>query len=75
MGNGPKAQTKINPNSGACPKPTSTTSNRALARATARERAEKIISNMVVKGADVTEDEADKIYQREVRRVSRKLPT
>ena len=32
----------------------------ALARATARERAEKIISDLVVKGADVTEEEAEK---------------
>jgi len=28
---------------------------------------------MVVKGADVTEEEAEKIYQRESRRVSRKF--
>ncbi|MET0060447.1 MAG: hypothetical protein ABW057_07945 [Dehalococcoides mccartyi] len=45
----------------------------ALARATARERSERIISNMVVKGADVTEEEAEKIYQRELKRVSRKF--
>jgi len=45
----------------------------ALARATARERAEKIISDMVVKGVDVTEEEAEKIYQRESRKVSRKF--
>ncbi|MDD5703110.1 MAG: hypothetical protein PHU23_13805, partial [Dehalococcoidales bacterium] len=37
------------------------------------ERSERIISNMVVKGADVTEDEAEKIYQRELKRVSRKF--
>jgi hypothetical protein len=41
--------------------------------ATAKKRAERIISNMVVKGADVTEKEADKIYQRELKRVSRKF--
>jgi hypothetical protein len=44
-----------------------------LARATGRERAERIISNMVVKGADVSEEEAEKIYQRELKRVSRKF--
>jgi hypothetical protein len=45
----------------------------ALARATARERAERLVSRMVVSGADVTEEEAEKIYQRELRRVSRKF--
>ena len=45
----------------------------ALARATAQDRAERIISRMVVSGADVTEEEAEKIYQRELKRVSRKF--
>jgi hypothetical protein len=34
---------------------------------------ERIISNTLVKGADVTEEEADKIYQRELKRISRKF--
>src|SRR3972149_11575355 len=45
----------------------------ALARATARERAERIISRMVVSGADVTEEQADRIYERELKRLSRKF--
>jgi len=45
----------------------------ALARATAREHAEKIISRMVVSGADVTEEQAERIYQRELRKISRKF--
>ena len=45
----------------------------ALARATARERAERIISRMVVSGADVTEEQAEKIYEREMKRISRKF--
>ena len=45
----------------------------ALARATAREHAERVISRMVVSGVDVTEEEAGKIYQRELRKVSRKF--
>ena len=45
----------------------------AIARATAQTRAEKVISDMVVAGTDVTEEEADKIYQRELKKVSRKF--
>ena len=45
----------------------------ALARATAREKAERIISRMVVSGADVTEEQAEVIYQRELKRISRKF--
>ncbi len=45
----------------------------ALTRATAREHAERIISEMVVSGADVTEEDADKIYQRELKKGSRKF--
>ena len=45
----------------------------ALARATARERNEKIISDMVVNIVDVTEEDADRFYQRELKRLSRKF--
>ena len=45
----------------------------ALARATARERAERIISRMVLSGADVTEERGEEIYQRELKRTSRKF--
>ena len=37
------------------------------------ERAEKIISRMVVGGADVTEEQAAKIYERELKKLSRKF--
>lgn len=73
LGNGPEGSTKIDPKRGAPQADINFEYKEALARATARERAERIISNMVVKGADVTEDEADKIYQRELKRVSRKF--
>ena len=36
-------------------------------------RCREIISDMVVKGADVTEEEAEKIYQRELKKISRKF--
>jgi len=45
----------------------------ALARATARERAERIISRLVVGGADVTQEQAEDIYQRELKKTSRKF--
>jgi len=73
LGNGPEASTKIDPGRGATQADICFHYKEALARATARDRAERIISNMVVKGADVTEEEAEKIYQRELKRVSRKF--
>lgn len=73
MGNGPEGSTKIDPDRGAAQADINFEYKEALARATARERAERIISNMVVKHADVTEAEAEKIYQRELKRVSRKF--
>jgi hypothetical protein len=73
LGNGPEGSTRINPDIGATQSDINYEYKEALARATARERAEKIISDMVVSGADVTEEDADKIYQRELKRVSRKF--
>ena len=73
LGNGPEGSTRIDPTRGAAQADINYEYKEALARATARERAERIISRMVVKGADVTEEEAEKIYQRELRRVSRKF--
>jgi hypothetical protein len=73
LGNGPEGSRKIDPKRGAPQADINFEYKEALARATARERAERIISNMVVKHADVTEAEAEKIYQRELKRVSRKF--
>jgi len=73
QGNGPEGSTKIDASRGAAQADINYEYKEALARATARERAERIISHMVVKGADVTEEEAEKIYQRELKRVSRKF--
>jgi hypothetical protein len=73
LGKGPEGSTKIDPNRGSTQADINYEYKEALARATARERAERIISNMVVSGADITEDDAEKIYQRELRRVSRKF--
>lgn len=73
LGNGPEGSRKIDPERGAPQADINFEYKEALARATARERAERIISNMVIKGADVTEEEADNIYAKELKRISRKF--
>jgi hypothetical protein len=73
LGNQPEGSTKINPGRGAAQADICYHYKEGLARATARDRAERIISNMVVKGADVTEEKAEEIYQRELKKVSRKF--
>src|SRR5512135_3299277 len=73
LGNGPEGSTKIDPARGAPQADINFEYKEALARATARDRAERAISSLVVRGADVTEEQADRIYQRELKRVSRKF--
>ncbi|MDD5500789.1 MAG: hypothetical protein PHH57_03770 [Candidatus Omnitrophica bacterium] len=73
LGNGPEGSRVIDPQQGAPQADINFEYKEALARATAREKAERIISRMVVGGADVTEDQADRIYEREMKRVSRKF--
>jgi hypothetical protein len=73
LGKGPEGSKVIDPDRGAPQADINYEYKEALARATAREHAERIISRMVVSGADVTEEQADRIYERELRRVSRKF--
>ena len=73
LGRGPEGSRVIEPDRGAAQADINFEYKEALARATARERAERIISRMVVSGTDVTEEMAEKIYQRELRKVSRKF--
>lgn len=73
LGNGPEGSTKIDPARGAPQADINFEYKEALARATARERAERAISSLVVRGSDVTEELAERIYQRELKRVSRKF--
>jgi hypothetical protein len=73
LGKGPQGSAKVNPETGSTQADINYEYKEALARATAEERAERIISDMVVSGTDVTEEEAEKIYQRELRRTSRKF--
>ena len=73
LGNGPEGSTKIDSDRGAAQTDINFEYKEALARATARERAERIISRMVLSGTDVTEEEADRVYERELKRLSRKF--
>ncbi len=73
LGNGPEGSRTIDPQQGAPQADINFEYKEALARATARERAERIISRMVVGGADVTEEQAAKIYERELKKLSRKF--
>ncbi len=73
LGNGPEGSTPIDPERGAPQADINYEYKEALARATARERAEKIISRMVLSGADVTEEQAENIHERELKRISRKF--
>ena len=73
LGKGPEGSRAIDPEQGAPQADINYEYKEALARATARERAERIISRMVVSGADVTEEDAERIYERELKRVSRKF--
>jgi len=73
LGNGPEGSRVVDPQQGAPQADINFEYKEALARATARERAERIISRMVVGGADVTEEQADMIYERELKRMSRKF--
>jgi hypothetical protein len=73
MGNGPEGSRVIDPVQGSPQADINFEYKEALARATAREHAERIISRMVVGGKDVTEEQADKIYERELKRISRKF--
>jgi hypothetical protein len=73
LGKGPEGSRVVDPEQGAPQADINFEYKEALARATARERAERIISRMVVGGADVTEEDAERIYERELKRVSRKF--
>jgi len=73
LGNGPEGSTRIDPERGATQSDINYEYKEALARATARERAEKIISRMVLSGVDVSEEQAERIHERELEKVSRKF--
>ena len=73
MGKGPEGSLTIDPQQGAPQADINFEYKEALARATARDRAERIISRLVVSGKDVTEEQAEDIYERELKKLSRKF--
>ncbi len=73
LGNGPEGSKRIDPMCGATQADINFEYKEALARATARERADRIISKQVIRGVDITEKYAEEIYQKELKRVSRKF--
>ena len=73
MGKGPEGSKRIDPDRGAPQADINYEYKEALARATAKERAETIISRMVLSGADITENQAEKIREHELKKVSRKF--
>jgi DNA-binding PadR family transcriptional regulator len=73
MGNGPEGSTPIDPERGAPQSDINYEYKVSLATATARTRAEKRISNLVLAGEDVTEELAEKIYQQELKKISHKF--
>jgi len=72
-GVGPAGSTKIDSSIGATQADICFDYKETLARATAQEHAERIISDKVIKKADVSEAQAEDIYQRELKKVSRKF--
>ena len=73
LGKGLEGAPLVDPDRGATQSDINYHYKEALARATAREKAEKLISKLVLKGKDVTEEQAEDIYQRELKRISRKF--
>jgi len=73
LGKGPEGSRVIDLEQGAAQADINYEYKEALARATARERAERIISRMVLDGKDVTEEQAERICERELKRISRKF--
>ncbi|MFC1897862.1 hypothetical protein ACFLX8_04815 [Chloroflexota bacterium] len=73
LGNGPEGSRVIDLQRGAPQADINYEYKESLARATARERAERIISRLVLDGKDVTEEQAEAIYERELKKLSRKF--
>jgi len=72
-GRGPFGATIIDPRRGSTQSDINFEFKEASARETARQRAEKIVSRMVLAGVDITEEQAARIYRRELERVSIKF--
>lgn len=73
LGKGPEGSKIIDPSIGAPQTDIAYEYKESLARSTARERSERIISDMVIAGTEISEERADEIYQGQMKKVSRKF--
>jgi hypothetical protein len=73
LGNGPQGAPTIDIEKGSTQSDINYHYKEALARVIAREKAERLVDKLVVKSKDVTEEQAEEMYQRELRKVSRKF--
>ena len=71
LGNGPEGSTIIDLKRGAPQVDINFEYKEALVRATARDRTDRLISRLVLNKVNVTEEQADKIYQQQLKRISR----
>jgi len=72
LGHSPEGAPVIDPDKGATQADINYQYKAALARAFARDSAERIISNMVRRGIDVTPERAEEIYSDELKKVPHK---
>jgi len=72
LGHGPEEAPVIDPDKGAPQADISFQYKSALVRAIARDRSERIISDMVKRGIDVTPEMADSVYEGELKKVPHK---
>jgi hypothetical protein len=72
LGHGPEGSLKIDPDKGATQGDINFQYKSALVRAIARDHSERIISDMVERGIDVTSEIADRIYEDELKKIPHK---
>ncbi len=72
LGRGPEGSPRIDPDKGATQADINFQYKSALVRAIARDHSERIISDMVKRGIDVTLEMADRIYEGELKKIPHK---
>jgi len=72
LGRGPEGSPRIAPDKGATQADINFQYKSALVRAIARDHSERIISDMVKRGIDVTLEMADRIYEGELKKIPHK---
>ena len=72
LGRGPEGSPRIDPDKGATQADINFQYKSALVKAIARDHSERIISDMVKRGIDVTPEMADEIYEGELKKIPHK---